>query len=114
MFYKIWKFKSSTTTNDVITEKQWQNSDIFETKQIVYHLKGIDESNPKNVLFIESEPLCEKLWAFLSILGLFMMPAHQIWPCYVTQEANFEIFSFCSNSVLNIGRSHETSNGEHQ
>ena len=27
---------------------------------------------------------------FLSIFGIFTMPALQIWPCHVTQEANFE------------------------
>ena len=28
-------------------QKQWQNSDLRETKQIIYHSKGIDESYPK-------------------------------------------------------------------
>ena len=27
--------------------KQWQNSDLRETKQIIYHSKGIDERDPK-------------------------------------------------------------------
>ena len=27
--------------------KQWQNSDFHDTKQIIYHLKGIDEGYPK-------------------------------------------------------------------
>ena len=26
----------------------------------------------------------------MSIFGIFMMPALQIWPCHVTQEANFK------------------------
>ena len=65
------------TRNDVIImslpktiEKQWENVDLRETKQIMYHSKGIDESCPKNVIFTEFEPLCQKLWAF------FTMPAH--------------------------------------
>ena len=45
----------------------------------------------QNVLF---EPLCQKLWEFLSNLGFFTTPAHQIWSCHVTQDANFEFFYF--------------------
>ena len=58
--------------NDVITKCNG------ETKQIIYHSKGIDTSYPKNVLFIEFEPLCQKVWAFLSNFAVFMMPTHQI------------------------------------
>ena len=43
-----------------------ENADLRETKQIIYYSKGIDESYPKNVLLIEFEPLCQKLWAFMS------------------------------------------------
>ena len=31
---------------------------------------------------------------------LFTMPAHQIWSCHVTQEANFENFLVCPNLIL--------------
>ena len=27
--------------------KQWENSDLRETRQIIYHSKGIDETFPK-------------------------------------------------------------------
>ena len=30
-------------------QKQWQNSDLRETKQIIYHLKGFNKSHPKIV-----------------------------------------------------------------
>ena len=56
--------------NDIIT-KTMENADLRETKQIIYHSKGIDESYPKNVLFIEFEPLCQKVWAFMSNFGMF-------------------------------------------
>ena len=46
-------------------EKQWGNADLSETKQIIYQLKGIDESYPK------FESLCQMLWAFLSNFGIF-------------------------------------------
>ena len=39
------------------------------------------------------------------ILAFFTMPALQIWPCHVTQEANFEKISFFPNSAFNIGKS---------
>ena len=39
---------------------------------------------------------------FCQILALFMMPAHQMWSCRVTQDANFENFLFCPNSTFNI------------
>ena len=42
--------------------------------------------------------LCHIL-AFLSMLAL------QIWPCHVTQEANFEKILFFPNSAFNIGKS---------
>ena len=57
-------------------------------------------------------PLCQKLWAFLSNFGLFMMPAHQIWSCHVTQEANFEKFLFYPNSTFNIRKSRKISSGK--
>ena len=43
-----------------------------------------------------------KVMAILSNLALFTMPAHQIWSCHVTQEANFENFLCCPNSKFNI------------
>ena len=39
------------------------------------------------------------------ILAFFTMLALQIWPCHVTQEANFETKLFFSNSSFNIGKS---------
>ena len=39
------------------------------------------------------------------ILAFFTMPALQIWPCHVTQEANFEKMLFFPNSAFNTGKS---------
>ena len=39
------------------------------------------------------------------ILAFLTMPALQIWPCHVTQEANFEKNLFFPNSAFNIGKS---------
>ena len=49
--------------------------------------------------FIEFEPLCQKLWAFVSNFGLFTMSTHQIWSCHVTQVKNFENLHFISGKV---------------
>ena len=56
----------------------------------LYIIRKVLMTAVQNVLFIEFEPLCQKLWAFMSNFGNFTMPALQIWPCHVTQEANFE------------------------
>ena len=32
---------------------KWENLDLPETRQIIYHSKGNDESFPENVTFIE-------------------------------------------------------------
>ena len=56
---------------------------------------------------IEFELVCQKLcflWAFLSNFGFFTMPAHQIWSCHVTQEANFEFFYFVPILHLILGK----------
>ena len=42
---------------------------------------------------------------FCQILAFFTMPAHQIWSCHVTQDADFEDALFCPNSIFNISKS---------
>ena len=44
--------------------KQWQISDLRETKKILYYSKRNDESFPKMQFFIEIESLNQKLWPF--------------------------------------------------
>ena len=56
----------------------------------------------KNVTFIEFEPLCQKLWVFMSS---FTMTTHQIWSCHVTLAANFETFYFSPYFVLTFRKS---------
>ena len=49
-FHKICKFENHVKRNDVIMTslpKTMKNADLCETKQIIYHSKGIDESYPK-------------------------------------------------------------------
>ena len=56
--------------------------------------------------------MSEVMGIFVKFLAFFMMPAHQIWSCHVTQEANFENVLFCSNSTFNIRKSYKVSSKE--
>ena len=46
---------------------------------------------------------------FCQILAFLTMPSHQIWSCYLTQEANFKKFSLRPSSAFNIRKSHKIS-----
>ena len=85
------------------------NTDLRETKQIMYPSKGIDESYPKMYFLLILSHYVKSCGHFCQILEFFMMPAHQIWPCHVTQEANFETFLRFPNSALNIRTSYKIS-----
>ena len=45
-------------------------------------------------------------------LEFFTMPDLQIWPCHVTQEANFEKILIFPNFAFNTRKSYKTSNGK--
>ena len=49
---------------------------------------------------------------FCEISAFLTMPAHQIWSCHVTHEANFEDFLFCPNFTFSIGKSYKISGGK--
>ena len=113
--YKICYFESPTKTNDVIMtslQKQWQKSDLRETKQIIYHSKVIDKSCPKMCFLLNLSHCVKNYGDFCQILALFTMPAHQIWPCHVVQGLNFKKCLFCPNSTFNISKSHKISSGK--
>ena len=65
-----------------------------QTKQIIYHSKGIDKSYPKMCFLLNLNHCAKSYGHFCQILALFTMPAHQIWSCHVTQDAIFEKFYF--------------------
>ena len=92
-FHKICKFENHVTRNDVIMTslpKQWKNADLRETKQIIYHSKDIDESYPKMYFLLNLSHYVKSYGNLCQILAFFTIPALQIWPCHVTQEANLE------------------------
>ena len=70
--------------------KQWKNADLRETKQIICHSKGIDESYPITVLLLNLSHFVKSYGHLCQFLAFFTMPALQIWSCHVTQEANLE------------------------
>ena len=45
--------------------KQWENVDLYGTKQI-YIVRKVSVKAIQNLTFIEFEPLCQTLWAFMS------------------------------------------------
>ena len=76
--------------------KQWQNSDLRETKQIIYHSKSIDKSYPKMYFLLNLSHCLKSYGHFCQFFCccFFTMPAHQKWSCHVTQDAEFEFFYF--------------------
>ena len=94
--------------------KRWQNSDLRETKQVIYHSKCIDKSYPKMYFLLKLSHCGKSYGHFCQILALFTMTSHQVqvWSCHVTQDANFENVLFCPNSTFNIRKSHKISSGK--
>ena len=117
MFYKIYQFESPTITNDIIMTPLPKTMAKFgplqnQTNCIPFQIKGIDKTYPK-MCFLLNLSHCVKCYGhFCQILALSTMPAHQIWSCHVTQDANFEKFLFCPNSTFNIRKSHKISSGK--
>ena len=51
--------------------KQWGNLDLHETRQIMYHLKGNDDSFPKMHLLLKSSDWSKSYGHLSGIFGLF-------------------------------------------
>ena len=51
--------------------KQWKNSDLRETRQIIYHSKGIDKSYPKLYFLLNLSHCVKSYGHFCQILVLF-------------------------------------------
>ena len=84
--------------------KQWQNLDLGKTKQNIYHSKCIDESYTKMCFLLNLSHCVKSYGHFCQILALLTKPAHQIWSCHVTQDANFELFYFVIILHLILGK----------
>ena len=55
-----------------LLQKQWQNTDLREAKQIAYHSKGIGESYPKMYLLLNLSHYVKSDEHFCQIFGLFL------------------------------------------
>ena len=53
-------------------EQQWGNADVRETKQIIYHLKGIDETYPKMYFLLNQSHYVKSYGYFCQILAFFL------------------------------------------
>ena len=111
-FHRICQFENHVTRNDAIMTslpKTIEKCGLRETKQIIYHSKGIVESYP-NVLFIEFEPLCQKLWAFMSNFGIFYdARSPNMAMSRDPRSKFFEKILFFPNSAFNIRKSYKIS-----
>ena len=83
--------------------------DLREIKQIINHSKGIDESCPKMYFLLNLSHYVKSCGHLYQILAFFTMPAHQIWSCHETQEANFEKCLCFHNFAFNIRKSYKIS-----
>ena len=54
--------------------KQWQNSDLRETKQIIYHSKGIDENYTKMYFLLNLSHHVKSYGHFCQILAFLQCP----------------------------------------
>ena len=71
---KLIELIASIITNDVIMTslpKQWQNLDLRETRQIIYHSKGIDKSYPKMYFLLNLSRCVKRYEHFLSDFDFF-------------------------------------------
>ena len=110
MFYKICKFRSSTKTNDVkVTSlpKDQQNSYLRETKQIIYHSKGIDESYPKMYFYWIWANMGKFMGIFRQILAFLWCQltkyGHVTWPTWSKKKIS-KICYFVSILHLILGK----------
>ena len=63
----------------------------------------------QNVLFIEFEPLCQKLWAFMSIFGIFYDARSPNIAMSRDPRTKFQKILFFSNSAFNIRKIYKIS-----
>ena len=77
--------------------------------QIICHSKVIDESYPKMYFLLNLSHYVKSYGQLYQFLACFTMHALQIWPCHVTQEANFETILFFPNSAFNSRKRYKIS-----
>ena len=84
---EIWKPRDKKWRHNDITKnngKQWGDADLSETKQIIYHSKGIDDSYPKMYFLLNFSHYVKSCGHFCQILDFLWCPltkyGHVMWP----------------------------------
>ena len=91
-------------------QRHWQNSHLLETKQNIYHSKGIEELS--KMCFLLNLSHCVKSYGhFIKCwLLLWFRSPNMVMSC--DQRCKFRNFLFCLNSTFNIRKSHKISSGK--
>ena len=71
------------------------------------HSKAIDESYPNMYFLLNLSHYVKSYGHLCQFLAFLTMPALQIWPFHVTQEANFSKILFFPNSAFNIRKNYK-------
>ena len=92
-------------------KKQWQNSDLRETKQNIYHSKGIDESYSK-ICFLLNLCHCVKRYRHFCQIWLVLWCPLTSVVMSSDPRCTFRKFLICPNSTFNIRKSQKISGGK--
>ena len=106
-FHKICKFKNHVTRNDVIMTSLPKTMEKYgpqRNQKNYISFKRYWWELSKNVLLLNLSHYVKSYRHLCQILVFFTMPTLQIWPCHVTQEANFKKILFFPNFAFNIGK----------
>ena len=89
--------------------KQWENADLRETKQIIHHSKGIDESYPKMYFLLNLSHYVKRYEHLCQILAFFYDARSPNMAMSRDPRSKFrKILSF-PNSAFNIRKSYKIS-----
>ena len=109
--HKICKFENHVTRNDVIMTslpKTMENADFHETKQVIYHSKGIDESYPKMYFLLNLSNYVKRYRHLCHILAFFGCPLSTM-AMSRDPRSKFRKKFFFLNSAFNIRKIYKIS-----
>ena len=70
--------------------KTMKNADVRENSQVIYHLKGIDESYPKMQVLSNLRNFVKSYRHLSEILAFYLVVnTHQIWLNHMPPDTNF-------------------------
>ena len=107
-FHKICKFESHVIRNDVIMTslpKQWKMRTSAKPNKLYIIGNVLMRAIQKCTFLLNLSHYIKSYGHLCQFLAFFTMPALQIWPCHVTQEANFKkiIFFLILHLILGKG-----------